>query len=181
MARSKKAQAAIDDALSLDSDIGTVGLGIDIVEIPRMRRILERTPSFARRCFSEAECDYCFSTMDPAKGFAARFAAKEAVVKALGCGFSEGIGVRDIEVARNSRGRPQAVLHGRAAEVAAELGIDEIALSMSHTENDAVACAMALTADAMPSNRKKETPAEEMARLFKETRGMLDGIGDGKE
>lgn len=176
MARSKKAQAAIDGALSIEASAESVGLGIDLVEIPRMRRILARTPSFTTRCFSEAETARCKASADPAKGFAARFAAKEAAVKALGTGFAKGIGVRDIEVANDDKGRPHIVLHGRAKEQARELGISEMALSMSHTDNDAVACVIALTSTAALTAQRKESPTEELARQFKEMRSMLDDI-----
>ena len=76
---------------------GQVGLGVDIVEIARMRRILERTPRFRERVFSEEERAYCDATANPETHYATRFAAKEAVVKALGTGFSRGIGVRAAE------------------------------------------------------------------------------------
>ena len=91
-----------------------VGLGLDVVEIERMRTILERTPSFAWRVFSEQERSYCEKKAVPAIHYATRFAAKEAVLKALGTGFAEGIGPRDIEVRRTPKGRPYAVLTGRA-------------------------------------------------------------------
>ena len=104
MARSKKAQETVDGVLAMQGVEGQVGLGVDIVEIERMRRILERTPSFARKVFSEAERAYCDGKAQPEVHYATRFAAKEAVVKALGTGFSEGIGVRDIEVRRTSKG-----------------------------------------------------------------------------
>ena len=92
---------------------GAVGLGVDIVEIERMRKILKRSPAFARKVFSAEECRYCDATAQPAVHYATRFAAKEAVLKALGTGFSQGIGVRDVEVRRTSKGRPYAVLTGR--------------------------------------------------------------------
>ena len=177
MARSKKAQAAIDDAMSMDSDVGKVGLGIDMVEIARVRAVLERTPSFARRCFSDAEREYCMSTVDPAKGFAARFAAKEAAVKALGTGFSDGVWLRDVEVERDRKGRPRLVLHGAAERIASERGIEELAVSLSHTDRDAVACVMAISSESLAVDKRQETPAEELARRFKETRGMLDDLG----
>ena len=98
---------------------------MDIVDIARMKRILERTPSFARKVYSDEERAYCLDKATPEVHFATRFAAKEAVVKALGTGFSGGIGVRDIEVRRTSKGRPYVVLSGRAKEVARELGVRE--------------------------------------------------------
>ena len=155
---------------------GTVGLGVDIVEIERMRSILERTKSFAEKVFSEAERAYCDKKSNPAAHYATRFAAKEAVVKALGTGFSDGIWVRDIEVVRTAKGRPQVVLSGRAKEVAEQQGVREISISLSYTHTEAVACAMAITESAVQSTEKRKDPMEELAKQFKETRGMLDEL-----
>ena len=132
---------------------GAVGLGVDIVEIERMRKILKRSPAFARKVFSCEECCYCDATSQPEVHYATRFAAKEAVLKALGTGFSEGIGVRDVEVRRTSKGRPYAVLSGRAKQVAQSLGVRELPLSLSFTHTDAVACAMAITEGSVPDGR----------------------------
>ena len=107
---------------------GAVGLGVDIVEIERMRKILKRSPAFARKVFSAEERRYCDATAQPAVHYATRFAAKEAVLKALGTGFSQGIGARDVEVRRTSKGRPYAVLTGCAKQVAQALG----AVSYTH-------------------------------------------------
>lgn len=159
------------DAMGLD---GQVGLGVDIVEIARVKRILQRTPNFRERVFSEDERAYCDATANPEVHYATRFAAKEAVVKALGTGFSCGIGVRDIEVRRNTKGRPYVVLHGRAKEIAAEQGVRELPLSLSFTHTDAVACAMAITEDSLRAAEKRVDPMEELARQFKEARTMLD-------
>jgi len=153
-----------------------VGLGVDIVEIARMRKILDRTPSFAPKVFSEAERAYCDGKATPEVHYATRFAAKEAVVKALGTGFSEGIGVRDIEVRRTSKGRPYVVLTGRAREVARERGVLEIPVSLSYTHTEAVACAMAITDDAVAAAKKRIDPMEELARQFKDARAMLDEL-----
>lgn len=155
---------------------GAVGLGVDIVEIARMKAILARTPRFAQRVFSEDERAYCESTAVPEVHFATRFAAKEAVVKALGTGFSRGIGVRDIEVRRNAKGRPYAVLSGRAKEIAREQGVRELPISLSFTHAEAVACAMAITEDSLRAAEKRVDPMEELAKQFKEARGMLDEL-----
>ena len=85
---------------------GAVGLGVDIVEIARMRRILERTPSFREKVFSEEERSYCESTANPEVHYATRFAAKEAVLKALGTGFSRGIANHDGGSAPQREGSP---------------------------------------------------------------------------
>lgn len=154
----------------------SVGLGVDIVEIERMANILSRRPDFATKVFSEAERAYCDSRSNPSAHYAVRFAAKEAVVKALGTGFSEGIGVRDIEVERARNGRPSVVLSGAAREVAERLGVLEMALSMSYTKRDAVACALAMTKAAARATEKRKDPMEELTRQFKETRKMLDEL-----
>lgn len=166
----------LDGVMDMPSVEGQVGLGVDIVEIERMRAILKRTPSFARRVFSEAEQAYCDGKAQPEVHYATRFAAKEAVVKALGTGFSEGIGVRDIEVRRTSKGRPYVVLTGRAREVAREQGVREIPLSLSFTHTEAVACAMAITEDSVAAAKKRVDPAEELAAQFKDARAMLDDL-----
>ena len=155
---------------------GAVGLGVDIVEIERMRKILKRSPAFARKVFSAEECRYCDATAQPAVHYATRFAAKEAVLKALGTGFSQGIGVRDVEVRRTSKGRPYAVLTGRAKQVAQALGVRELPLSLSYTHTDAVACAMAITEGSVRAQQERRDPMEELARQFKEARIMLDDL-----
>lgn len=153
---------------------GEVGLGVDIVEIERMKKILERTPSFESKVFSEEEQQYCRSKKRPEVQYAMRFAAKEAVVKALGTGFSQGIKVRDIEVAKNEKGKPFVILSGRAKEISESLGVLEIPLSLSYTHSEAVACAMAITAESVRVKEEKVDPMEELAKRFKEVRSLLD-------
>ena len=153
-----------------------VGLGVDIVEIGRMRAILARTPSFRTKVFSEAERAYCDATANPEVHYATRFAAKEAVTKALGTGFSRGVGVRDIEVRRTSKGRPYVVLTGRAWEIAREQGVRELPISLSYTHAEAVACAMAITEGSLRAEAARKDPTEELARQFKEARALLDDL-----
>ena len=153
-----------------------VGLGVDIVEIARMKAILSRSPKFAEKVFSEDERAYCDKTSAPEAHYATRFAAKEAVLKALGTGFSRGIRPRDIEVRRTSKGRPYAVLRGRAKEVAAELGVRELPISLSYTHTEAVACAMAITDDSVRAAEERIDPMAELAQQFKDARAMLDDI-----
>lgn len=155
---------------------GSVGLGVDIVAISRMERIIARSPAFSKRVFTEGEQEYCNGTVQPHVHYATRFAAKEAVLKALGTGFSLGIAPRDVEVARNAAGKPFVRLHRRAAEVAEELGVREIPLSLSYTHEEAVACAMAITEESVQAQAKRIDPMEELARQFKETRSLLDEI-----
>ena len=166
----------LDDEAARLFEEGSVGLGVDIVEIERMRNILTRRPRFAEQVFSPEERAYCDKKANPATHYALRFAAKEAVVKALGTGFSDGIWVHDIEVERMKSGKPLVKLSGRALEVAEEQGIRDLSLSMSYTHSDAVACAMAITASSVHAREKRKDPTEELARQFKETRKMLDEL-----
>ena len=85
------------------------GIGVDIVEISRMKSILEKTPSFARRVFTEEERAYCDASSRPAAHYASRFASREAVLKALGTGFSQGVGRKDVSVTRDKLGKPKAI------------------------------------------------------------------------
>lgn len=153
-----------------------MGLGVDLVEVERIRRVMERTPSFRTRVFTESERAYCDASAAPAIHYATRFAAKEAVLKALGTGFAFGIAPADVEVVRNAKGRPTVKLHRRAAEVARELGVRELPLSLSNTHTDAVACAMAITDDSVRAAEERVDPMEELARQFKEARSMLDDL-----
>ena len=118
--------------------MSTLGIGLDLVEISRIRSLLERSGDrFKERVFTSAEIDYCDSCADAAIHYAARFAAKEAAAKALGTGFTEGINWRDIEVQRNEKGAPSLALHGQAAEIAGKLGVKQLFLSLSHTNTTA--------------------------------------------
>jgi holo-[acyl-carrier protein] synthase len=124
-----------------------LGLGVDIVEIARIARSIERTgQAFLDRVFLESEQAYCGPQREPARCHAARFAAKEAVAKALGTGIGAQLAWRDIEVRRKASGEPFIVLHGAGAETAKRLGISELLISISHSEHYAVANALALGA-----------------------------------
>ena len=153
------------------------GIGVDIVEIARMERILEKTPSFAARMFTDEERAYCDAAARPAAHYACRFAAREAVLKALGTGFSQGVGRRDVSVSRDASGRPKAVLVGAAARIAQQLGIVEVALSLSFTSDLAVANAMAITEDARPKPKvEKRDEKAVIAQSFREARALLDEL-----
>ena len=104
-----------------------------------------------------------------------RFAAKEAVLKALGTGFS-GMRFCDVEVVREGNGRPTPRLSGRAAERAAELGVVEMHLSLSFTHTTAVASAVAITEDARPRKDERPDPKAQLAASFKEARALLDEV-----
>ena len=120
------------------------GIGTDLVEIPRFRLALERRPTLADRLFSDAERDYAARFREPAPRLAARFSAKEAVMKALGVGLWR-FALRDVEVIRLPSGQPELALHGRAAELAAERGVTDWRLTITHSDFMAMAIAVALT------------------------------------
>ena len=152
------------------------GIGVDIVEISRMKSILEKTPAFARRVFTDEERAYCDASSRPAAHYASRFASREAVLKALGTGFSQGVGRKDVSVTRDKLGKPKA-LSGRALEIAQELGIVEVALSITLTGDLAVANAIAITEDARPKPKEEKVSTKErVAQTFKEARSVLDEL-----
>ncbi|MBA4370233.1 MAG: ACP synthase [Coriobacteriaceae bacterium] len=157
-----------------------VGLGVDIVEIDRMRAALERHPRMKERLFSEAERHYCDTRSRPEVHYALRFAAKEAVLKALGTGFA-GMRFTDVEVFRDETGRPRPVLHGRAEHAAEVLGVIELHLSLSFTHTTAVASAVALTAESAPSPPPEVPPKDRLATAFKEARAMLETVTEKVE
>src|SRR6266849_1895698 len=117
-----------------------VGTGIDIAEIPRIAQALARHGDrFLRRVFTDGEIQYCDSKANRVERYAARFAAKEAAMKALGTGWSRGVRWRDIEVARQPGGRPTIKFHGKAQEFASRLHARNVSLSLSHTPEQAIA------------------------------------------
>jgi holo-[acyl-carrier protein] synthase len=120
-----------------------VGIGTDLVDIDRFRAVLQRRTALPERVFTDGERAYAEQRHDPAERYAVRFAAKEAVLKALGVGLWA-FSLREIEVVRAESGQPSVVLHGKAAAVAAECGVTEWRLTMTHTEHFAQAIAVAL-------------------------------------
>jgi holo-[acyl-carrier protein] synthase len=117
-----------------------VGTGIDIAEVPRIRRSIERFGDrFLQRIYTAGEMRYCDSKANRVERYAARFAAKEAAMKALGTGWNHGVRWRDCEVVRAPGGRPTITFHGKAGEFAARLGVKNAALSISHTAEQALA------------------------------------------
>jgi holo-[acyl-carrier protein] synthase len=117
-----------------------LGTGVDIAEVSRIRESIERFGDrFLRRIFTDGEIRYCEKKASRFESYAARFAAKEAGMKALGTGWSHGIRWRDIEVVRPQGQRPTLQFHGEAAAIAAKLGAKNIALSLTHTSEQALA------------------------------------------
>lgn len=120
-----------------------IGIGVDLVDVDRIRTALTRTPSMAERMFTEAERAYAEAARDPAERYAVRFAAKEAVLKALGVGWGA-VDWHDIEVLRNGTGAPELRITGRAEALAREAGVSSWKLTMTHTATLAEAIAVAL-------------------------------------
>src|SRR3954454_21146320 len=116
-------------------------VGIDLIEIARIRRALERYPSFRERCFTEAEQAYCDSRPNPPQHYAARFAGKEAVGKALGFGVARAFAWRDVEIV--GRPKPSVRLSGRMASWAERVGAGRLDLSMTHSRELAAAVCVA--------------------------------------
>jgi holo-[acyl-carrier protein] synthase len=117
-----------------------VSVGVDLIEIERVQRAIGRYPSFTTRCFTDAERAYCDSRPNPAQHYAARFAGKEAVGKALGFGVATHFAWREVEIV--GRPKPSVRLSGRLEERAARLGVAEVDLSMTHSKELAAAIAI---------------------------------------
>jgi holo-[acyl-carrier protein] synthase len=117
-----------------------VGLGIDITDVVRLEAAVKRFGErFLKRIYTEAELAYCQSKINVFERLAGRFAAKEAAMKAIGTGWKRGVAWRDFEVVRELSGRPTMSFHGKAADFAARLGVKRASLSISHTEQQAIA------------------------------------------
>jgi len=119
-----------------------LGIGVDAVDIERFRRSLERTPSMRQRLFTDRELEYVAPKEDPVPSLAARFASREAVMKAMGLGLGA-FGFHDVWVDRLDSGEPRLNVTGRAAELASERGIATWHLSITHTDLVAIAYVVA--------------------------------------
>lgn len=117
-----------------------VGTGVDVIEVARIKAAVERFGNrFLTRVFTPEEITYCISKLNSAERLAARFAAKEAGMKAIGTGLRHGVSWHDLEVVREPGGRPNLRLTGKAAEFSAGLGCVRVHLSLSHTADQAIA------------------------------------------
>ncbi len=119
-----------------------IGIGVDVVEIDRFRTVLARTPSMRTRLFRPSELEDLAGRVDPVPGLAARFAAREAVMKSLGLGLGA-FGFHDVWVRRADSGAPSLAVEGRAAELAGAAGVVRWHLSLSHSDLVAVAYVLA--------------------------------------
>jgi holo-[acyl-carrier protein] synthase len=122
--------------------VAIVGVGVDAVDVGRFRRVLERRPGFAHRVFTDAERDYAQRHHDPVPRLAARFAAREAAMKALGVGLGA-FKLRDVEVVRAPSGAPSLALHAKAAALASERGVERMHLALTHEQSVALAFVVA--------------------------------------
>jgi holo-[acyl-carrier protein] synthase len=117
-----------------------IGTGVDIVEIARLRKVVERLKDrFIHRVFTTEEQQFCNQHRDPAPHYAARFAAKEAMFKALGTGWAKGVTWQDVEVLRQQQEAPTLILHGEAQRLSISMGATKMHLSLSHSEESAIA------------------------------------------
>lgn len=127
------------------ADMHIVGIGTDIVECLRIAQMIERHgETFIGRVFTEYEIEYCSTRKAATQHYAGRWAAKEAVLKAIGTGWIRGISWRDVEVRNQKGGRPTIALGGGAREVCEKQGVTEILISISHCRSHATAYALAI-------------------------------------
>lgn len=120
-----------------------LGIGADLVECDRFRLALERRARIGERLFSDAEREYAYRHREPVPHLAARFAVKEAVMKAMGVGLWK-FAMRDVEVVRLPSGQPEVALHAKAAALAEQRGVGSWLLTITHTDSMAMAVAVAL-------------------------------------
>src|SRR3954467_8202586 len=133
--------------------VDILGIGTDIVECPRIGKMIEQHGEFfLRRGYTPREIRYCQARKHAIEHFAGRWAAKESILKAMGTGWSRGIGWTDIEIRNRTGGSPEVLVCGAAKEIARERGIGEILVSISHCRTYATAYAIALA-------RKPQGPA----------------------
>lgn len=118
-----------------------IGLGVDLADIERVGRVLDKYPRFAERCFTEHEREYAFRFAKPERRLAARFAGKEAVMKSMGTGWRR-IRWQDIEI--TGGGKPTVRMTGNAARRASMLGVTEVLVTITHTNDSALVMAVAV-------------------------------------
>lgn len=115
------------------------GVGIDIIEVNRIEKLITSSDRFKQRIYTQNEVDYCEARKNKAQNYAARFAAKEAFLKAIGTGWRSGVAFREIEVVNDEQGKPEIHLHGRTKKITQDRHIKNIQLSLSHVKELAVA------------------------------------------
>ena len=125
--------------------------GIDLVEVERFRDLISRRPTIINRLFCESEISYCNKSPDPSERYAVRFAAKEAIIKALGRGLWD-ISFKDVRIEKDPRGKPEVVLSGRALALSQGYGVDRWIVSLSHTGSAAMASVIGLASQGTSAN-----------------------------
>ena len=113
------------------------GIGIDIIEVPRIQKQLTQSERFKERIFTKLEISYCESKRNKAQNYAARFAAKESFFKALGTGWRGGLGFTQVEIINDRLGKPQIRLYGKAKQLIEKRGITKIHVSLTHLKDTA--------------------------------------------
>lgn len=150
------------------------GIGVDIFEIARMRRALARHPKLKQQLFSDEEIRYAEAAHSACEHFSAFFAAKEAVVKALGLGFCPALRPLDISITHDRAGKPQVVFSDAAKKCVDELNIAQVVVSLSHTQTLAIANALALPELPHESPQAPLTPEDKMRLSYKQALHILD-------
>lgn len=115
-----------------------VGIGTDIIEVKRIERLLSKQKRFKERIFTRDEIEYCEHKKNNVQNYAARFAVKEALLKAIGTGWREGVAFKEIEVKNNEKGKPELVLSGTVKKITEEMGVTNIQVSISHLKDLAI-------------------------------------------
>ncbi len=141
-----------------------------------MERAISRHPRVLRKVFTDDERRFCEGTARPSEHYAARFAARRAVLKALELGSSDGVRLGDVTVGIGDNGRPVALLAGRAQEAAASKGVTEIALSLSFTREVATAMALLVTDEVRPKPKDERDPERELLTSFRDARTVIDEL-----
>jgi holo-[acyl-carrier protein] synthase len=121
-----------------------IGHGVDLVEHESFSLLVAKEDAFLKRCFTTDEIEQARATAESLQWFASRFAAKEAVMKALGTGWTQGISWHEIKVVSESGGRPVIALSGRAQEIASNQGITRFIVSLSHAKHASIASVIAI-------------------------------------
>jgi holo-[acyl-carrier protein] synthase len=115
-----------------------VGIGTDIIEVNRVETLLSKQKRFRERIFTQGEIEYCERKKNKNQNYAARFAVKEAFLKAIGTGWSKGVQFKEIEVVNDEKGKPELVLSGTVKQISDEMGVTNIQVSISHLKDLAI-------------------------------------------
>ena len=113
-------------------------MGTDIIEVKRIERLLSTQERFKERIFTRGEIEYCQHKKNNVQNYAARFAVKEALLKAIGTGWREGVAFKEIEVKNNEKGKPELLLSGTVKRITEEMGVTNIQVSISHLKDLAI-------------------------------------------